>query len=309
MSERLILGIDGGGTGTTAALARFDDPNVTIGMAEAGPSNIRSVGTRIGLDNLDLAIQRVFANAGISRTSVAAAVLGLAGTDRNDDRKIVEDWATSVRLAEKVKVVNDALPILYYADASGCGIALIAGTGSFAFGRTSEGRTVRCGGWGHLLGDEGSGYHIALAGMHAAVRSADGRDEKTDLLPRFLKWLGQTETQGFVRTVYQPGMDRAKIAALAGVVFESAQFGDPTARRIIMESAFQLGEMVKSVAGQLFAEDDPFPLAFAGGIILNQSMLRDQLTDRLQKIGLRFGSICAVPTPVMGALRLAVRLQ
>jgi len=309
MAERqLILGIDGGGTSTTAWLAWEDDLKNPIGKGKTGPSNIRSVGVEVGLKNLDLGVQAAFDAAGITRATVTAAVLGLAGADREGDRKTIEEWAHGVRLADRVKVVNDAIPILYASDSSGVGVALIVGTGSFAFGRRADGCTIRSGGWGHLLGDEGSGYQIALSGLRAAARSADGREAKTELLPEFLRAFGCAEPMGLVTSIYRPEMDRTRIAELAVVVFDVARNGDPAAIRIIQEAAGELVAMITAVARQLGLTEVPFALGLTGGVILNHLELRDQLTGQLQRTGLKIDSIRPIADPVAGALIIARQL-
>ena len=109
--DRLILGIDGGGTKTVAFLAKMNSPEVIMGQGSAGPSNQRAVGPRIAMNNLDLAVQEAFNDAMRDRQTVAAACLGLAGADRQSDRSVVEDWAQGARLAYKVQVVHDAMPL------------------------------------------------------------------------------------------------------------------------------------------------------------------------------------------------------
>lgn len=307
MTEReLILGIDGGGTGTTAWLSRSDAPERPLGRGTAGPSNINSVGSEVGLANLDQSVRNAFEAAGIGRSQVSSAVLGLAGADRAGDRKTIEDWAVGVRLSKRLQVVNDALPILYASDPSGCGVALIVGTGSFAYGRNAEGATVRCGGLGHLLGDEGSGYAIALAGLRAAARSFDGREHPTELLPRFLQALSCEQPMELVTAIYRSSMDRTQIACLSGVVFSAAESGDECAKQIIREAAAELSRMVVTVARQLKLDHNSFPLAIAGGVILNQQKLREELQLHLERSGMEIEVIRRIPEPVVGAIGMAL---
>jgi len=308
MSETpFLLGIDGGGTSTTAWLAAATDPTRILGRGSAGPSNIRAVGNESGLENLDRAIQAAFEDAGLPRSPVAAACFGLAGADREADRRVIEEWASRIRLAQQVRVVNDALPILYAADPAGCGVALIVGTGSLALGRNPDGRTFRAGGWGHLLGDEGSGYTLALAGLRAAARSADGRLPPTSLLPRFLQALDRTDPTGLVTAIYHPDMDRTRIASFATVVFEAAESGDSLALRIINEAALELVEMIAAVVRQLDFPVEDFPLALTGGVILNQPLLREACQGLLLRRSLPFREVRNFPHPVAGALVLAAQ--
>src|SRR5262249_53857830 len=157
--------------------------------------------------------------------TVGAACMGLAGAGRDAERALLRGWADRCELASAVRVATDAELLLAAGTPEGWGLALVAGTGSIAFARTPDGRTSRGGGWGPLLGDEGSGYAIVLAGLRAAVRAADGRAEKTTMLQSFLARLSLSQPQELIPTVYGK-LDRAALAALAPVVFDCAARDD-----------------------------------------------------------------------------------
>ena len=184
----LFLGVDGGGSKTSAWLAIGDPDGLpdVIGRGCSGASNCRSIGIDQATNSLRQAIDSAFQDAGRETTTVAAACLALAGADRSSDQRQIRLWAGRT-LADRLIVTNDGIPVLYAASPDGVGIALISGTGSFAVGRNAAGTVMRCGGWGSLIGDEGSGYQIALAGLQAAVRAADGRGMETKLLPALLE--------------------------------------------------------------------------------------------------------------------------
>ena len=149
-----LLGIDGGGTTTKAWLA---EPGCRVlGQGTAGPSNAKSVGLEAARWALNTAIHRAFHAAGLTPHSVNSICLGLAGLDRPDDRKILGEWAEEACWAHKILLVNDGDLVIAAGTPEGWGIGVIAGTGSIAVGRTKDGRTARAGGWGHLIGDEGS---------------------------------------------------------------------------------------------------------------------------------------------------------
>src|SRR5581483_5378036 len=126
----------------------------------------------------------------------------------------------------------------------GWGVALVAGTGSMAFARAPDGRTARAGGWGYLLGDEGSGYALALAALRAVVRDADGRGPATRLTSRLLAHFGAVLAQDLVRLVYGGGVDRAALAAVAPYVLEAAAAGDEVAAEIMAGQAEELADLV-----------------------------------------------------------------
>jgi len=303
----LILGIDGGGSKTAAWLAeasgdRADEP---LGRGFAGPSNPRAVGFAVACANLDQAIAAAFANAKFPRTMVQAACICLAGADRASEKAALENWAGQAGIATHVRITNDAEPLLAAASRENWGIALIAGTGSIAWGKNRIGDANRCGGWGYLFGDEGSGYAIAIAGLRAAARAADGRGEATRLLSGMQDRLGVSQPATLVEAVYHADIPRAKIAELAEVVFVADAADDFVARRIVAAAATDLAELVVTLARKLQLDDGDYPLALAGGLLVNYSTLRRAIAEHLQQASIAPREIAVVADPVRGAVELA----
>ena len=301
----LVLGIDGGGTKILAWLAAKDGDPASVGVGLGGPGNFQAVGVETALANLDAAVDAAFADAGVEPGPVAAAVLGLAGSSRETNRKILAGWAAGRRLAQRFQVVSDALPIIAAGSPDGWGLGLISGTGSFCFGQTADGRSARSGGWGYLFGDEGSAYAMAVAGLRAAVKAADGRGPQTLLLPDFLKHLELVVPDDLVLSVYGRAGDRAKIAALAQVVTEAAAAGDAVARQIVDDGARELAVMVQAVARNLELDKATFPLALTGGALCASAALQLILKIHLRELGLTANPIQIVEPPVAGAVKLA----
>ena len=158
----LVLGIDGGGSHTVAILAQREDGGKILGRALVGPSNIQAVGEERAFQALDEAVAQAFAKAGRPRGRVGAAALGLAGVDHAESVAVVCAWCDRAQLAQHVEITNDSILLLAGGTPEGWGLAVIAGTGSIAMGRTREGRFDHSGGWGYLLGDEGSAYALAM---------------------------------------------------------------------------------------------------------------------------------------------------
>ena len=128
-------------------------------------------------DSLYNAIEGVFRQADLPMQRVASACLGLSGVDRPSDISLIRSWADSFQIAERLMIVNDARLVLAAGTPAGHGVGLICGTGSIAFGRSPDGKMSRAGGWGYILGDEGSGYDIAIQAMRAATQAIDGRGQ------------------------------------------------------------------------------------------------------------------------------------
>jgi N-acetylglucosamine kinase-like BadF-type ATPase len=204
-------------------------------------------------------------------------------------------------------VTGDAEPVLAAGASDSCGIALICGTGSFAWGRNGAGETARCGGWGYLVGDEGSGYAIARAGLVAAFRAADGRGPDTSLLPAFLHHFRADSAAALVPHLYAPEMTRQRLAGLGKIVF-AAVHEDAVARSIITAAAGDLAELVAALARRLGFSQGAFPLAVTGGVALHQPLLHELLARQLEASGCRGVSISLVRSPAAGAVALARQL-
>lgn len=302
-----VLGMDGGGTKTVAWLARCtpgSEPSV-IGRGSAGPANPQTVGLAQATENLDRAVAAARDDAGVEAGPLAAAVLALAGSDRDEVRGPLEDWAQQRQLARRFRVVHDALPVLTAGSPDGSGAALIAGTGSLAFGRSRDGRTARAGGWGFRFGDEGSGYAIAVAGLRAAAKCADGRGPDTLLLRRLLERLALRDPAELISAISRLAADQAAVAALAEVVTAAADDGDRVADRIVDEAAAELAAMVAAVVRRIDLPAAGFPLALAGGTILGSENLQRHLGVHVGSLGLRPDPVATVPDPVVGAVKLA----
>jgi N-acetylglucosamine kinase-like BadF-type ATPase len=301
----LILGVDGGGSKTVAWLALREQPGRAIGRGRAGPSNCRSVGISQATANLDRAIGSAFDDANQPTVSVGGACLSLAGADRPDEQQQIRTWAEQRNLASRLTITNDAISVLYAASSDGVGIALISGTGSLAIGRNAEGETTRCGGWGGLFGDEGSGYQISIAGLRAAARAADGRGPKTKLLPSLLDHFKISDPSELIPVIYSERTDRSTIARLATIVFQAGDSGDAVAAGIVDAAANDLSEMVVTLATRLGFASVPFTLAVTGGVLLHQPTLVDRICDQLSKSSLGRAELTPVQDPVTGALVIA----
>lgn len=300
-----VLGIDGGGTKTVCWLAPLvDDGSSTVfGRGTAGPGNPRAAGFETAQANIVAAIAAAFADANLPRSTVAAACLSLAGAGRVPEQERIANWAESRSLAAKVIVTDDAEPILSVAGSSENSIALIAGTGSLCIGRTTDGSRARAGGWGYLLGDEGSGYAIGLAALRAAVRAADGRGPETDMLGVLLKRLDAQTPQQLVERVYAAEMTRERIAALADVPFDLAT--DAVAERIVDQAVSDLADMMASVVSQLSLAPRQFTFTQAGGALLNLLNYSERLIQTVLARGIQPSHWLVVPEPAAGAVAIA----
>jgi len=301
----LVLGIDGGATSTIALLADAATGR-ELGRGSGGPSNIHAVGLEATLYAIEDAVSSAFKMAGQTPVTVAAATLGLAGVDL-DGVDVIRAWADRVQLAEKVSIANDATLLFAAGTPDGWGLAMVAGTGSIAFTMDKAGKTARAGGWGYLLGDEGSAYRMGLLGIRAACRSADGITPPTKLLPALLAKFGITDPRDIIPVVYGGKWDKAAIAGLAPLVLELAA-NDQTAASILEQQAL---ELAKTAAGAVTAGRlplDGIPIALTGGLLLRSVPFRTQFLEHLRGYGVTPGPVGLVEDPALGAVALARKM-
>ncbi len=301
----LLLGIDGGATSTVALLAEASTGRV-LGRGHGGPSNIQAVGEQAGLQQLDAAVGSAFESAKLAYCPVAAAVLGLAGIDL-DGEDVIRRWADRVELSAKLSIANDATLLFAAGTPEGWGLAVIAGTGSIAFTLDQDGRTARAGGWGYLLGDEGSAFRMGKLGLRAACRTADGIGPPTALLPVLLEKLGSNDPRDFIPAVYRGAWDKAAIAALAPVVLELAAT-DQTAREIVEEQARELAQTAAGAVALGGLSCENVPIALTGGLVLRSEAFRERFLTELRACGVTPGLVGLVHDPAVGAVVLARKL-
>src|SRR6185436_5599428 len=192
-----VLGIDSGGTKTLCLLA--DERGLILSEGRGPGANLHTAG--------ELAVERVLhdvmASAIGSRTIVPAAIcLGIAGVDREDEMRTVRAVMGRIGHKSRVLVVNDALIALAAGAKDAPAIVIISGTGSIVYGRNAAGEAARAGGWGHMIGDEGSGYWIGREALSAVMRAYDGRGPATRLTAAILAHLNLNDESRLPRIVY-----------------------------------------------------------------------------------------------------------
>lgn len=303
---RVALGVDGGGSKTRALVEVIegDGDGRVVGAYEAASSNPKSVGVEAARRALTDAARGALAAAGVTGES-AAACFGVAGLDREEDRAAMETWARAQGFAppERTRVVHDAELVLAAGTPEGWGLGLVCGTGSVAFGASRDGRRARAGGWGWLMGDEGSGYALGVDALRTATQHADGR--RTDgarLLAAVMQAWDVAMAEDLIARAYAPETTRAEVAKLAGVALRLADEGDGVARQIVDGGAAAAALLVTTVARSLGAEGAP--LAVAGGLVAGHAGYRAAICARAGVVAER---VRVVDDPARGALVLARR--
>ncbi len=308
--SRFILGLDGGGSKTVAWLARCEkaDSYTTLGVGSSGPSNPQAMGLETAQRNMLSAIHAAFSGAQLEPIPVDAACLALAGVGREPIRQAVLEWSRQVSLARQIRVVHDAQAVLCAGTSACHGVALICGTGSFAYGESASGEWARSGGWGYLYGDEGSGFDLGRAALRAVACEADRRGPATVLTPLILQQLRVSQPAELIPAIYNSATMRADVSSLAASVFHAAEQGDAVARHICVAAADELCRLVLSIVGQLHFPPGHYELALAGGVLAGQPDFCQSIVTHLQQQDIAPQTHSIVRDPVAGAVSLACRM-
>lgn len=297
-----VLGIDAGGTKTVCQLA--DEQGNIIAEARSGGANLQAAGEL----HVEKVLHEVMEEAIGDRNIVPAAIcLGIAGVDRPDDAAVVQGIMKRIGYKARVLVVNDALVALEAGAPGQPGIVIISGTGSICYGRNADGMAARSGGWGYVLGDEGSGYWIGRAALRAVLREADQRGIATALTPLLLAHFGVDRPQGLIHQVYHSNLKPAAIGALARCVQQAFGEGDEVAIRILRGAADELEASAMSVARRLRLVGREFPYILAGGIFKAVPWLTEELSRRLPVASPHSHVHLLEREPATGAVLLALQ--
>lgn len=264
----LILGIDGGGTHTRAAIV--SDGKVIANAQNSSIKRLR-VGAEAAEANLRALLKDAFAQAGVNRLD--AACCGVASATMPG----IPEWITAVLREFNVKrseIVGDEVIALDAAFRGGPGILQIAGTGTNTIGRAPDGSRECAGGWSSRLGDQGSGYWIGLHAIRRALNAYD-REEPQQVLQRVGEIWGTPTIDLLIELGDStPGPD---FAALAPAIDELAEAGDPVAIGVLQQAAADLVDFVLLVRSKLrrkHAIAGEVPVAWTGGVIEKMAMVR-----------------------------------
>jgi N-acetylglucosamine kinase-like BadF-type ATPase len=276
MSSPLFAGIDGGGTKTVVVLV--DANGVERARVLTSTSNAAVVGHETAGQVLRTALSDAMHQAG-QDGPMRAAWFGLSGSDRPEDHALLGPFiaglSSSMRMTNDAELILGALP-------GAVGIAVVSGTGSIAVGHNARGERTRSGGWGQVIGDEGSGYDLARRMFEAFAREADGRGQATSLTGRISSTLSLAEPHQLIQWVYGPETSKGDIAGLSRLVVEEADAGDAVAQTIVMDAAIDLAETTGAAARRLGFEGR-LPLAMTGGLLIHVGRFREIMLDRLRR--------------------------
>ena len=300
-----VLGIDGGGTKTVCVAARASGE--IVGRGTGGPANYLKEGLYTAKLSLSEAVEKALDQAKGNRLSVTAVCAGLAGVGRMNDRLIMKRLFADICPNAQLILENDAFIALVGATEYAPGVIVISGTGSIALGLNEQGETARAGGWGHILGDEGSGYDIARRGLQAALRAHDGRGPDTLIRKKVMEQFYLSSVEELISLLYGEDTTPRRIAGIYPLILEAAEEGDEVATLLIEKAAAALVHAAVAVTRKLKMEDKIFPVAVSGGVFRSSakmcSAFQRLLTKRIT------GARLTEPRhpPEVGALLIALK--
>lgn len=296
---RYLLGIDGGATKTLAAVLDLEQRVLHVG--HAGPSNEDAVGSKAAVAALLGAAEQAIEQAGISAGQLGAAVLAVAGTDTASVTRHVRAARTDAWI-----VVNDVVGAWATATAAGPGVAAISGTGSNVFGVGPDGRSWRAGGWGHLLGDEGSGYWLGVESIRAALRDRDASGPQTALGQAACDFFGTGSVEALASLVYSKPLTKGEIAGLAIQTARLAEQGDEVACELFQRGAELLAGQIVAVIEQTGLEGS-FPVGLIGSAYKAGEVFVGPLSRRVRESAPLAQIATVEMAPVGGSLLLAAK--
>ena len=291
---KYYLGIDGGGTKTTATIA---DENGTIISKTVGKTiNFYAVGMDTARNNLSALIKET----GIG--SFEAAFIGCSALDSRADSETLNALCGGIINAEKICMDSD----LYVALKSASGNAVaVCGTGSMAIGEKADGSLAVKGGWGHIIGDEGSAYSISVRALRLCCADCD-KNVASPLLKIAEEYFGVDLFRKAIDVIYSPDTAKDKIAGFASMVGTLAENGNGEALEIVTSEAKAFAETVISLIKEL---DECRILTLCGGVFEHNAIFRNEFA---KAVNLEFPQteirLTEIP-PEEGALKAAMELK
>lgn len=296
-----IISIEGGGTKSKAVIQDLDD-KYTLEI-EGKATNPNSVGFDTAIKNLLKNIFDCTAKAWVEKKDIEVIVIGTAGAGNpKTAEQIKKTISESFTDETKIFVTSDAHISIEGAFAGSSGMIVIAGTGSTVFGKDKAGKLFRAGGYGKLIGDEGSGLSIGTKGINTIAKYFDGLIEKTQLISIIKNLYSITDKDSLLGFVYREGYD---VASFAPVILQAAE-NDVYCKNILIEEATLLAKQTKAVSDKL--DSDSHKIVFIGSLIESENIYSNLLKEKIKTVVPTAEFVKPQFTPVEGGILIAKRL-
>jgi N-acetylglucosamine kinase-like BadF-type ATPase len=322
MEKKYVIGVDGGGTKTIAALS---DLNLKIlKIAKTGPSNLRNVGRDQAVLNISKAILKVIKE--IKEKNISSIFIALAAVEeefKSEKEKIKKEIFKNPKIlkvlkspesSRQIEIISDQLAAFRAGTEEKDGLVLIAGTGSVCHGwrlqptnrppaSRAPKKEAKAGGWG-WANDEGSGFWTGQKGYQAIFKELDGRGKKTKITKLLFKEWKLKRKEDLMKKIY--GSDSIRnISLISKTVDKAAQMQDKVARKILEEAREELSILANSVIKRLNFQNKKFPLVLIGAMFKSKIVL-NTVKKEIKRLAPRAEFIFPNEEPVIGAIKLAI---
>lgn len=257
----LVAGIDAGGSKTECIIAESKKDKI-LTKTVGGPANYQIVGIEKACEEVKKTFLKAKKNVGIDEIPLLG--VGLAGAGRKEDKKKLKNELSSKIKDTNIYLSDDAYIALLGATGGRKGVIVIAGTGSIAYGLKNSGKKIRSGGWGPLIGDEGSGFWIGIEAIKSAIKAIENRGENTLLVKSVKEKFSLDNFEELIPFIYNDKLPRKKIARLVPEIFELAQKGDDVSKLIVQRAIDELISLSMSVVKKLDYKENK--IAVSGGL-------------------------------------------
>jgi N-acetylglucosamine kinase-like BadF-type ATPase len=306
-NHRVILALDAGGTATRCILATTEGQ--LLGFGIGGPANHILRGWETARESVKAAIGAAVTAAGEAGGKVDIAIAGSAGVGPDGEgREVIEALlAELVPQAAIVRATGDMVAAFWGALSTPIGVVVSAGTGSVCFGRNVTGVTSQVGGWGPVMGDEGSAYDIAVQGLRAVAYATDGRGQPTLLTSSIAEALGGYSAIDIAVQLYGKPLEREEIAALAVQVFASAQQRDPAAIAILRRAGRSLGIAAAAALRNVGLLSTPTSVSYSGSVFEAGAFISEPFRETIHDAAPLAKVEPPILPPIGGAFRLGLQ--
>ncbi len=301
-----VIGVDGGGTATTVALADFSGRMVK--KFSGGPSNSTKIGMTQAISNLGVCLMKTVSS--VPKNRIALVYIALAGSLERDVAKrkliknlLLERFPALYSLRDKIIIEGDQKAAFRSGTDARDGVVLIAGTGSIAMGWRGKKEAI-AGGWDYIMGDQGSAFRIGQRALHFVCKQLDGRSPDTGLLRRmiFTEFKIKQDTD-LIKKIYGPGLVE-RVASIASVVDAAAQKKDAIAGKILISAGEEMALAALAVIKKLSFGKTRVPIVLAGGVF-RAKIFSDEVKRKIkQKLPAAYFISPGQPS-VVGAVKLA----
>ncbi len=292
------LGIDGGGTRTTAAVS--DENGIIIYKSVGKTINFYSVGMEKARDNLSDVMKDIYENIG--NITFACAFVGCSALDGEADSQLVDKLCGGIIKSKKIAMNSDVFVALFSGDCSVARSVVICGTGSMVAVIDSDNKIAVKGGWGHIIGDGGSAYSIAVNALKEAVYLCDENKEDEPLVKAAQEFFGVEDLREIIDIVYSEKTTKDKLADFAKLVSRESENGDSICSEILSDECNKLLRTVYSLIDEI---NDCKILYLYGGVFQNNRTFKDIFTKRFGEKYPDIKTEMLIVTPEEGALKIA----